>query len=196
MFRLDFWCCLQCFRLRHCLTVQSRLILNSQTSFSLFLSECQDSTVVPSCSICSLYVCFIRQEEVIYGQLLSTENIPQGKNAPLECQELILMASSIQPYGLLPVTLFLTNLFLEIHTRNTISDTYKRMLKTTRNSNVCSSQDFSQIFQGTCKSLCVVNANVLRKAMEFSLLTSANYSLPREVFLRQRRRELAALAQK
>lgn len=48
----------------------------------------------------------------------------------------------------------------------------------------------------TSKSLSVVSDNALRKAMEFSLLTSAIYFLPREGLLRQKRRDLAAMTER
>lgn len=81
---------------------------------------------------------------------------------------------------------------LVMHTRELL---FSFFVKDGRNSNICSSRDFSQICV-TSKSLSVVSDNALRKAMEFSLLTSAIYFLPREGLLRQKRRELAAMTQR
>lgn len=65
---------------------------------------------------------------------------------------------------------------------------------TRRNGIICSRREFTRSSRGL--KMCLVSDNLAKKAIEFSLLTSANPYLPRDAMLRQKRRELAAMAKK
>lgn len=133
----------------------------------------------------------------------------EKKSALLEYQECVLWYHLLTPFSLSTLYVPSATLFFMKNLLSHAICTLKHFLwctqqsvcflfsfknSTRRNGIICSRREFTRSSRGLKMS--VVSDNLAKKAMEFSLLTSAYPNFPRDDMLRQKRGELAAMAKK